>query len=179
VNETNLGDIDAKANHILHTTRIHATQPALDFLAKQYEPYQMDWHLLQSQESLPCGGRLTSFSVGNQDEVGFRLDWPGHSLAYVTDTIAKPDAPYVENIRGVNVLLHECNGPNRLAKLMVNIHHSYTLAVTQVAALAQVGRLILVHKNPIEQWSIDEDLEAGRAIFPSTEIGMDGMEIEF
>jgi len=179
VDETNIGDIGIKSNHLLHTTRIHAAQPALDFLTKEYEPFQMDWHLMKDQEPLAKGGTITSFNLGNHDEIGFRLDWPGHSMAYVTDTIAKPDAPYIEHIREVDLLVHECNGPERLAKLMVQVGHSSTLAVVRLAAAAQVGRLVLVHKNPIAEWAIDEDLDAARAIFPATEIGMDGMEIDF
>ncbi len=169
----------ASSNDRLHATRIHATQTALDFLTQEYEPYQMDWRLLMVEEALPGGGRITSFDLGSHDEVGFRLEWPGHSLAYVTDTVARPDAPYIEHIRGVDLLVHECNGPDRLAGLMASIHHSSTSAVAQVAALAQVNRLVLVHHNPIEAWSIDEDLPRARGIFPSTEIGRDGMEIEF
>jgi ribonuclease BN (tRNA processing enzyme) len=79
----------------------------------------------------------------------------------------------------VNVLLHDCNGPNRLAKMMESIHHSYPAAAAQVAIQAQVGQLVLIHQNPIEAWSIEEDLEATRKIFPETIVGVDGMEIEF
>ena len=96
----------------------------------------------------------------------------------MTDTSAKPDSPYIEMIRGVDLLVHECNGPDRTAGLMLKIHHSYTSAVARLAAQAQVGRLVLVHKNPLH-WSLDDDLEAARVIFPSIEIGMDGMEIDF
>lgn len=179
VDGTGVGACVEKANDLLHTTRIHATQTAIDFLAKEYEPYGMDWHILKDQEPLPCGGVLTAFKVGSRDEVGFRLDWPGHSLAYVTDTTAKQNAVYIEHIRGVNVLLHEGNGPDRLAELMQHINHSHVAAVAEIAAQAQVGRLILVHKNPIASWSIDADLDAARAVFPATEIGTDGMEVDF
>ena len=34
--------------------------------------------------------------------IGLRLDWPGHSMAYVTDTTATVDAQYIEAIRGVD-----------------------------------------------------------------------------
>ena len=178
LNESNVEDFLATANQRLHSARIHATQSTIDFLAKEYEPFHMDFHLLKDEESLPCGGKLTSFGVGHAEEVGFRLDWPGHSLAYVTDTSARPDSPYIEMIRGVDLLVHECNGPDRTAGLMLMINHSYTAAVAQVAAQAQVGRLILVHKNPL-RWSLEEDLEGARAIFPFIEVGEDGMEIEF
>ncbi len=179
VDEINLWNLQDRANRLSHSTRVHATQPVIDSLAKGYEALNINWQVIGAQEPLPGGGTITSFSVSDGDEIGFRLDWPGHSMAYVTDTIAAPDAKYIKHIRGVDVLLHDCNGPSRLAKLMTSIHHSATLGVAQAAALAQVGQLILVHKNPIEAWSIDEDLDAARAIFPATVIGTDGMEIEF
>lgn len=180
VNESNIGGMVQHGNHRLHhASRFHATQTAVDFLAKEYEPYQMQWQVLGDSEPLPCGGTLTSFNVGHNDEVGFRLDWPGHSMAYVTDTTAKPDAVYLENIRGVDLLLHDCNGPDRLAGLMERIGHSHTSAVADLAARAGVGRLILVHHNPIAEWSIVPDLERAREIFPATDIGVDGMEVDF
>ena len=177
----NIGGLVRVANERLHTaTRVHANQPALDFLCKEYEPYQMDWHLLRDQEELPGGGRLTSFAVGQGVEVGFRLDWPGHSLAYVTDTPSRPDEVlYLEQIRGVDVLLHDGYGPDRLASLITRVHHAHTSAVARIAALAEVGRVILVHKSPLPEWSAQEDLPAARAIFPNLVIGEDLQEIEF
>jgi len=162
----------------MHAVRVHATQPALDTLMNTFEPFHLDWRVLASPEALPQGGRITFFSVSKGDEVGFRLDWPGHSLAYVTDTTAGPDVKYIEDIRGVDVLLHDCNGPDRMAGLMARISHSTPSAAAQVAARAGVKRLVLIHKNPMH-WSIEEDLDAARRIFASTEIGEDGMELEF
>lgn len=184
VDATNLAEVVALANQRLHATRLHAPQPVLGQLTQEYTSLQLDWRALQAQEELPGGGRLTTFQVGGSVETGFRLDWPGHSLAYVTDTIASPAAPYLEQIRGVDLLLHECNGPDRLAEMMAKIHHSTTsaavqVAAVQVAALAGVGRLVLVHKNPIPQWSSAEDLAAAQAIFPNTLMGEDGMQLEF
>jgi ribonuclease BN (tRNA processing enzyme) len=179
VDEGRIPQISELANEQLQSTRIHASQPTLEILTKEYPAFQKNWRVLLPRESLPGDGTLTIFSVGNKDEVGFRLDWPGHSLAYVTDTTARSGAPYIEYLRGVNVLLHDCNGPNRLAKMMESIHHSYPAAAAQVAIQAQVGQLVLIHQNPIEAWSIEEDLEATRKIFPETIVGVDGMEIEF
>ncbi|MEX2185957.1 MAG: MBL fold metallo-hydrolase, partial [Pirellulales bacterium] len=60
--------------------------------------------------SIAGGGTLTWFPLQHPGgSTGFRLDWPERSLAYVTDTTADADADYVELIRGVDVLLHECN----------------------------------------------------------------------
>src|SRR5437762_9804734 len=61
------------------------------------------------------GVRVTHFPIVHPGgAVGYRLDWPGYpragaSLAYVTDTTASPDADYVSQIRGVDLLVHECN----------------------------------------------------------------------
>ncbi len=178
VDETTISGIMDRSNARLHSVRVHATQIALDTLKNTFEPFHLDWRVLASPELLPQGGRLTHFSVSQGDEVGFRLDWPGHSLAYVTDTTAGPDVKYIEDIRGADVLLHDCNGPDRMAGLMTRISHSTPSAAAQVAAKAGVNRLVLIHKNPLD-WSIEEDLQAARRIFANTEIGADGMELDF
>ena len=178
VDESTISGILDRSNARLHSVRVHATQPTLDALQVRFEPFNLDWRLLSSPEVLPQGGRITHFSVSQGDEVGFRLDWPGHSLAYVTDTTAGPDVKYIENIRGVDLLLHDCNGPDRMAGLMTRISHSTPSAAAQVAARAGVKRLVLIHQNPMN-WSIEEDLGSARRIFANTEIGADGMELEF
>ena len=48
--------------------------------------------------------------------IGYRLDWPDRSLAYVTDTTATADAPYADAIRGVDILLHEAYFVDDFAK---------------------------------------------------------------
>ncbi|MBN1372756.1 MAG: MBL fold metallo-hydrolase [Anaerolineaceae bacterium] len=178
VDETAISGILDRSNARLHSVRVHATQSTVDALRAKFEAFHLDWRLLTSPEALPQGGRITHFSASQGDEVGFRLDWPGHSLAYVTDTTAGPDVKYIENIRGVDLLLHDCNGPDRMAGLMARISHSTPSAAALVAARAGVKRLVLIHHNPMN-WSIEEDLGSARRIFANTEIGTDGMELEF
>jgi ribonuclease Z len=125
-------------------------------------------------------GRLTYFPVVHPGgAVGFRLDWPGHSMAYVTDTTAAPDADYVEKIRGVDLLVHECFYPDDRADLALKYGHSCTTPVAETARAAQVGRLLLAHINPLAPADRLPDLAAARKIFPNTEIGEDLMEVEF
>lgn len=129
---------------------------------------------------LPLGGRLTHFPLEHQGgSIGFRLQWPGHSMAYVTDTTAAVDAEYVEHIRGVDLLVHECYFPDSNAEWAKTTGHSSTTSVAQVAREAKVGRLVLVHLDPL---STDDDpigLDVARAIFPATDLGDDLMEVEF
>jgi ribonuclease Z len=147
---------------------------------------------LSGAVALPGGGRLTHFPLVHPGgAVGFRLDWPassrdlahsldaGHSLAYVTDTTAAADADYVERIRGVDLLIHECNFPDDKRDFALLTGHSHTTAVAQVAARAGVGRLVLVHFDPYDARPDPVGLAAARAVFPATELGVDLMEIEF
>ena len=180
LDEQNVEDFVHSANEALRQTRIHAAPETIAELQPKYGASSFDWRPLQAQEPLPGDGILTYFPLQHdQTCMGYRLDWAGHSLAYVTDSISRPDSPYIQKISGVDLLLHECNNPDSLPALAERIHHTYTSAVARVAALARVKRLVLIHKAPIEALDISLDLPAAQKIFPDTVIGQDRMEIEF
>lgn len=130
--------------------------------------------------TLAQGGRLTHFPLGHPGgSRGFRLDWPDRSLAYVTDTTASLDASYVDKIRGVDLLLHECtfaDGHEEFAKLT---GHSCTTPVAEVAKAAGVGRLIFIHFNSLITDKDPVGLAAAQRVFPQTSLGYDGMAVEF
>lgn len=137
------------------------------------------WKPLAGPVTLADGSRLTHFPLRHPGgSLGFRIDWPDRSLAYVTDTTARSEADYVELIRGVDTLVHECYFADGQEALAEKTGHSCTTPVAEVAAAAEVGRLVLVHVNPL---STDDDpigLAAARRIFPRTELGEDGMELD-
>jgi ribonuclease Z len=129
---------------------------------------------------LPGGGRLTHFPLEHRGgSIGYRLDWPGHSMAYVTDTIADVNAAYVAKIRGVDLLVHECYCPNSRAAWAQKTGHSHTTPVAQVARQAGVKRLVLVHFDPLNTTDDPIGIDTARAIFPKTDLGEDRMELEF
>ncbi|MBI3839587.1 MAG: MBL fold metallo-hydrolase [Planctomycetia bacterium] len=129
---------------------------------------------------LASGGTLTHFPLQHPGgTLGYRLDWPGHSLAYVTDTTATNNAAYLNAIAGVDVLLHECNFPDTMAEMAALTGHSVTTPVAELARNAQVGRLVLVHVDPAAEEEDPLNLEAARAIFPRTVLGYDWMEVDF
>jgi ribonuclease BN (tRNA processing enzyme) len=141
---------------------------------------EQDWRTLDGAVELPQNGVLTYFLVKHTAEcIGFRLDWQGHSMAYVTDTVADPALPYVEALRGVNILLHDCYLPDKWKDFAEQTGHSHTSGAAQVAAKAQVGRLILIHHNTVGARVDEAELASVRSIFPATEIGLDKMEFEF
>ncbi len=139
-----------------------------------------DTRPLEGDVTLRDGGRLSHFPLEHQGgSIGFRLDWPDRSMAYVTDTTAAADAAYVEKIRGVDLLVHECYFPDAKAEWAKKTGHSATSSVAEVARAAGVGRLVLVHLDPTSTEADPIGLDVARAIFRDSELGHDLMEIEF
>lgn len=166
---------------------VHATPAKLaaiqeHLLAEALFPVKppCDFRPLAAEVSLPQGGRLSHFPLQHPGgAIGFRLDWPGHSMAYVTDTTATSDAHYLDAIRTVDLLVHECYFPDSMADQAILTGHSVTSAVARLARDARVGRLVLVHVNPLAEGDDPLKLDAARAIFPETVLGHDLMEIDF
>ena len=143
-----------------------------------YPPF--DWCPLEQTIELSGGGKLTHFPLTHPGgSVGYRLDWPDSSLAYVTDTTATVDADYIKQIQGVDLLLHECYFPDGWEEKAELTGHSCLTPVAQVAAAADVGQLVLIHINPLSEDDDPLGVEAAREIFPAIEIGEDEMSIEF
>jgi ribonuclease BN (tRNA processing enzyme) len=143
-------------------------------------PPSFETRPLEESFSLPDGGRLTHFPLEHRGgAVGYRLDWPGRSMAYVTDTTADPRAAYVAKIRGVDLLVHECYLSDAQADWARKTGHSHTTPVAQVAQAAGAGRLVLIHVNPRSTAADPVGLDAAQAIFPNTVLGEDRMELEF
>jgi len=178
---------DVARDHRLNHVRVHALPEYLaavdrhlfaSALFPKKPPFES--RVLHGPVALAGDGDLSYFPLDHQGgSVGFRLDWPDRSMAYVTDTTAAADAPYVEKIAGVDLLLHECYYGDDEADWAKQTGHSSTTPVAQVARQAGVGRLVLVHINPRRLEDDPIGLNVARAIFPKTEIGEDLMELEF
>jgi ribonuclease Z len=135
---------------------------------------------LAERVPLPQGGTLTHFPLVHPGgSIGFRLDWPGRSMAYVTDTTAREDSPYIEKIRGVDLLVHECNFPDGSEQDAELTGHSCTTPVARVAKKAGARRLILAHVNPMLPDDDPVGMATARREFPGVELAHDGMEVEF
>jgi ribonuclease Z len=137
-------------------------------------------HNLPAKVPLRGGGMLTHFPLCHPGgSIGLRLDWPDRSLAYVTDTTASLNATYLDSIRGVDLLLHECYFPDNEQEMALKTGHSCTTAVAEVAREAGVKRLVLVHLLPLSNELDPVGLDVARSIFPNTELGTDRLELEF
>lgn len=130
--------------------------------------------------SVAGGGNVRTFPLEHPGgSVGYRFDWPGRSLAYVTDVFSRPNAAYLEAIRGVDLLLHECYFPDELAAFAEKTGHSCASAVGAAAAAANVGRLVLIHPNPLHNEDDPVGLDVVRRFFPNCDLARDGDVIEF
>lgn len=129
---------------------------------------------------LAGGGTMRTFPVDHPGgAIGFRLDWPGHSVAYVTDTTAHPGADYVEQLRGVDLLVHEANFPDGQEQLAQLTGHSCLHDVARVAAAAGVRRLLVCHCDPYLTKDADFDLAEAKKIYPAIAIAHDLEVVEF
>lgn len=111
--------------------------------------------------------------------LGYRFQQPGAAFAYITDTTADPeDRAALEFIRGVDLLIHECNFPDEYADLAGRSGHSTVTAVAQVAKQANVGQLVLTHVSPLARPSeLEALLRTAQAIFPRATLGADEMVV--
>lgn len=108
--------------------------------------------------------------------MGFKLEHQGKRIAYITDTTV--DGTYPDFIRGVDLLIHECNFPDTHSDWAAKSGHSHTSQVVSLAKEAAVGRLLLTHIDPQRREDDPIGLSAARAIFPNTEIAEDLMHVD-
>lgn len=171
----------------LKRVTVHGEQAKLDavrqhLFSELLFPVEPPFELraIAQKSTLPKGGSLTHFPLKHPGgSIGMRLDWPDRSMAYVTDTVAAKTADYVESIRGVDLLIHECYFGDDMADQAELTGHSCLSPVAEVAAAAAVGRLVLVHINPLLDSDDEIDLATARKIFPKIEVGVDRAAIEF
>ncbi len=136
---------------------------------------------LEQGLQLACGARVSHFPLDHPGgSIGFRFDWHDRSLAFVTDTTSRGElSSYLPHIRGVDLLVHECNFRDGQEAWAEKTGHSSTTPVASAAAAAAVKRLVLMHFNPLDTSDDPVGLTTARAIFPATELAYDGMAAEF
>ena len=104
--------------------------------------------------------------------VGYRIDWQDRSLAYVTDTTAEPGAPYIDHIRDVDLLMHECHFDDGDEELAHKAGHSCVSAVADLAIESGAKQLLLVHLSP-DITDSNRLLQHARQRFPNVNVAND------
>ena len=183
---TDVGAVFAALAEAEPKVRVHLApehMPNVQYLLEKYRDRTLiEYVPLEPTQELAGGTKISPFPVDSRkDELcfGFRVDTPGGSLAYVTDTYGEPGARYADEIRGVDVLLHDCAVPDDQGEFARKVGHSHITPVARLAAEAQVGRLVLIHLSSFRPEHGEPELDRAYPIFPRTEVAFDGMEIEF
>lgn len=176
------GDLDRVrvfgSEETIHAVQTHLLANELFPVEPDFEWHVLDGRILDSSVPLPEGGRLTWAPLQHPGgSVGYRLDWVGKSLAYITDTTAP--GCYADFVRDVDVLIHECYFPDDLDDWAIKTGHSSSSNVARLAKDANVKCLYLIHVDPQRPDDDPVGIEGIRAIFPNAHLAEDLMEIEF
>jgi ribonuclease BN (tRNA processing enzyme) len=118
----------------------------------------------------------------------YRITWLGRSVVYATDTegYVGTDRRLVEFARNADVLIHdaqysELHYRGALAGFpsTQGYGHSTAEMACEVAASAEVKKLILFHHDPayVDSWVAAQESKA-RKIFPNSHAAHEGMEID-
>ena len=128
--------------------------------------------------NLPGNTSVTPFPLKHPGgSTGFLVEQDGKRIAYVTDTTASPDEPYLQHIQGADILIHECYFPDGFEEQAELTGHSCATPVAEVAKACNVGQLFLVHVNPLDESDDPVGLDRIRQIFSNARIPDDLDEI--
>ena len=168
------------------SVRIHGTKETLaavrqHLFAKELFPVDppFEWCELPSGGEMKIRGDATLNWIGLTHpggSLGYRIDWPDRSLAYITDTTAPGN--YDAFIQNVDVLIHECYFPDEMNDWAQQTGHSSSTAVAKVAQQSGAKRLYLVHADPQRPEDDPIGLQNIRRVFPAAELAEDLQEIE-
>ena len=169
---------------------VHVAAEKIDGLrnhlyAEPLFPVEPNFELVPLKQSTTVAGiKIDSVDLEHPGgSHGFRMTWPENqntekSLAYITDTTATADAPYIDFVRDVDVLIHECYFPDGFEDRAALTGHSCLTPVAQIAAAAKAKELYLVHINPLNDAESPLDLDSVKEIFANTTVAQDRMVIE-
>ncbi len=159
-------------------SKLNAIQTHL--FSEEVFPVLPDYDFVELTETVPVPNQGVLKSITQEHpggSIGYRIDWPDRSIAYMTDT-ANPDQ-HLEFVQGVDLLIHECYFPDEMAEWAEKTGHSHTTPVAELARDAKVGKLVLTHIDPQQTGDDPIGIEVARKIFPNTILGEDLMEIDF
>ncbi|QDU80222.1 ribonuclease Z [Polystyrenella longa] len=169
----------------IKTVRVHARAEDIlaikqHLLASQIFPVDIpfEYHEITGTVDLGKRGKVSTMPLRHPGgSLGYRIDWLDKSFAYITDTSWVND--YLEFVRGVDLLLHECYFPDGAEDLAELTGHSCTSQVTKLAKQAEVKHLGLIHIDPFRTDDDPIGIDAAQAIFPNTFVAEDNDELDF
>jgi len=91
--------------------------------------------------------------------VGFRIEWQGRSVAYVTDTEhvpGEPDAAVLRLAKAADIFIYDANYTDAEMPQRQGWGHSTWQEGVRLATEARAGQLVLFHHDP---WRTDDEID--------------------
>jgi len=115
--------------------------------------------------SLPEGGKAVVLPVQHRGPtVGYLLQWPTATVAYLTDTTVAGSRQHIASLEGIDLLMHEWYFPDGYETMAQETGHTCLSQVLQLGREVQPKRLLLIHLNPLmnsaKSWGLDEETVA-------------------
>lgn len=127
---------------------------------------------------LENGTVITPFHVSHTCScLGYRLDYKSHSMSYITDTYIPDHCEYIDIVKDVNLLVHECYYQNSMQMRAKSAGHSTSESVSKFAASARAKKLIISHLNP--NGNHDVVLNEIQKEIPSAELAQERKSYQF
>jgi phosphoribosyl 1,2-cyclic phosphodiesterase len=102
--------------------------------------------------TLHPGLQVTTLALNHPgNAVGYRIEWAGSSVCYITDTEPPAqglDQALVQFVTDTNILIYDASFTDDEYKSRVGWGHSTWQAAADIADAANVGRLVLFHHDP-------------------------------
>ena len=162
---------------------IHASEEALNTITNIFKPpfigspIQFTPVVFNTDKiTLQNGVEVQRFPVIHSVECfAYRFDISGHSLAFVTDTTSNENSNYIDYVKGVNFLIHECY----LTASEDGKSKGHTSSVGLISFLKKTGvsNVWLIHHNPNN--NKNKIVEEVKAEFPHADLAIDNAFFEF
>lgn len=149
-----------------------------DFVFPVPAPFEFHPIADEGNLQLETGHRLEWMKLMNHPghSTAYKLSFADHEFAYVTDTIV--DDSYTEFIRGADTLVHECYFPDSKMEWANHTGHSHATPVAELAKAADIGKLFVVHTDPMDISDDPIGLPAMKKIFSDITLAEDCTSID-
>lgn len=128
------------------------------------------------------GIRISTVRLNHPNgSVGYRVDYGGRSVCYITDhehVPGRPDPALLETIRGADILIYDCTYTDAELEPCRGWGHSTWEEGVRLCEAAGVGRLVIFHHQPGRDDRALRRIGAqAQARFPGAVVGHTGLEI--
>lgn len=133
-------------------------------------------------DSFPLNGGIQILSAPlnhPNGATGYRIEYDGRALAYITDTehvIGKPDQNVLGLIQGADLVVYDCSYTDEEFPGRINWGHSTWQEAVRLCRMAQAKKLAIFHHDPEHEDDFMQKVEKdARVAWDGTTVAREGM----